>query len=197
MLDEKQARCLAEIAQLTGSDVPFSPSPASPEGRKASLPEPAAELCPEEASTWSNWSSQDVRACAEFVPQKPPVVPAISSLSAGSLKQDLEMLRNYDHDCVLIVRKIKKLGFESPAALREHFARYGEVADVMVAHSHVKPTPKRPGGRVRPAALGFVVMGSGDAARAAVEAGDEQMVCDVTIEVSEFSAFDQSGFKSE
>jgi len=202
MLDEKQAKCLAEIAQLTGSQIPSSLTSASPDGRKASLPEPSAELSPESkecapahTSTWSNWSTQDIRTCEEFVPGKLPVVPA---LIGGSLKMDLEALRNYDSDCVLIVRKIKKLGFESPTALREHFGRYGEVADVRVAHSTVKPTAKRPGGRVRPAALGFVVMGSGDAARRAVEAGTEQMVCStVVIEVAEFSEFEKSGNDSE
>merc|ERR1719161_3173488 len=107
------------------------------------------------STTWKGWSKAEIAAVPEFVPECD-----ISSklIGSGSLRQDLELLRQRQPECVIIVRKIKKLGFESPQLLDKYFSQFGEVKELLVAHSHVKPTSKRPNGRVRPAALGFVVM---------------------------------------
>jgi hypothetical protein len=64
------------------------------------------------------------------------------------------------------------------------------VKELLVAHSHVKPTPKRPNGRVRPAALGFVVMGSAEATQKAFSFGTEQTISGVAIELAPFESFD-------
>merc|ERR550514_2002515 len=141
---------------------------------------PAPELPKVEKPSWMGWSKETVEACPEFVPLA----------GNGSLRHDLEMLRERNPERVIIVRKIKKLGFESPALLTEYFLQYGEVAEVLVAHSHVKPTPKRPNGRVRPAALGFVVMGSEEAAQSALQAGVVQAICGAAVELGPFESFE-------
>merc|ERR1719161_1315682 len=120
------------------------------------------------STTWKGWSKAEIAAVPEFVP---PSELASKLIGSGSLRQDLELLRQRQPECVIIVRKIKKLGFESPQILDEYFSQFGEVSELLVAHSHVKPTAKRPNGRVRSAALGFVVMESGEAAEKAFKAG--------------------------
>merc|ERR1719386_131964 len=93
-----------------------------------------------------------------------------------SMRLQLEKLKEYPHGQSLIVRKIKQLGFDSGDVLKEHFEQYGPVAEVLVAHSITKPSSKRTKGRVRPATIGFVVMGSLEGADAAIAAGEQQMI---------------------
>merc|ERR1719482_1262115 len=147
---------------------------------------PTVEPTPTSA-TWKGWSKADIAAVPEFVPQ-----PDLASklIGSGSLRQDLELLRQRQPECVVIVRKIKKLGFESPQILDHFFSQYGEVKELLVAHSHVKPTAKRPNGRVRPAALGFVVMATEEGAQNAFNAGIDQMLGGVSIELAPFESFD-------
>jgi len=177
MLREKQMKCLKDLGALVGT-----PEKA-PDDKMTLLAEPV----PPESSTWKDWSKTDIDAVPEFVPQGDFSSKLIGS---GSLRQDLELLRQRQADCVIIARKIKKLGFESPQILDEHFSQYGEVKELLVAHSHVKPTPKRPNGRVRPAALGFVVMATPDAAANVFQAGTEQMIGGFSIELAPFASFD-------
>jgi len=188
MLTEKQACYLVKLQ----AEVSLSTEPKEFE-KEVAAPEPALE-----APTWMGWSKVDIEACPEF---KPPVSAAIAKqreqecrLGAGSLRQSLLILRERHPHRVLIVRKIKKLGFESPQVLKKHFCKYGDVEDVLVAHSNVKATPKRPNRRVRPAALGFVVMCSEEGVRSALEAGETQAVGGSVIEVSSFVAFEDIDF---
>jgi len=173
MLCEKQAQCLKDLGALVGSPG---------KGEETKLLE---ESTPP-STTWDRWSKEDLAAVPEFVPQD------VSSklIGSGSLRQDLELLRQRQPECVIIVRKIKKLGFDSPQFLNEHFGQYGEVKELLVAHSHVKPTAKRPNGRVRPAALGFIVMATEEGAKEAFKAGIDQMLGDVSIELAPFESFD-------
>lgn len=93
-----------------------------------------------------------------------------------SLRHDLEKIKSYPDGRALICRRIKQLGFDSGELMREHFEQYGPVTEVLVAHSITKPSAKRTKGRVRPAAVGFVVMGSQEAVEAALAAGEQQSV---------------------
>jgi len=173
MLLEKQNQALKDLGALVGSPTP-APAGEAPEDDSGS-------------TTWSGWSKADIQAVPEFV----PAVDVSSKLiGSGSLRQDLELLRERQPECVIIVRKIKKLGFESPQMLNDHFSQYGEVKELLVAHSHVKPTAKRPNGRVRPAALGFVVMSTAEGAQNAFKAGTDQMLCGFSIELAPFESFD-------
>jgi len=97
-----------------------------------------------------------------------------------SMRLQLEKLKGYPNGHSLIVRKIKPLGFESGAVLKEHFEQYGRVAEVLVAHSITKPSAKRSKGRVRPATLGFVIMAELEGANAALAAGEKQAITAAT-----------------
>merc|ERR1719428_1698328 len=101
----------------------------------------------------------------------------------SSMRLQLEQLKKHPAGHALIVRKIKSLGFDSAEVLKEHFGQYGSVAEVLVAHSITKPSAKRSKGRVRPAAIGFVVMASLEGADAALAAGEQQMIEATTVEV--------------
>merc|ERR1719281_1964562 len=147
---------------------------------------PALESAPA-STTWNGWGKADIEAIPEFVP---PAHVASKLIGSGSLRQDLELLRQRQPERVIIVRRIKKLGFESPQLLDMHFSQYGEVKELLVAHSHIKPSAKRPNGRVRPAALGFVVMADEEGAQNAFKAGEEQMIGGHGIELGSFESFD-------
>jgi len=176
MLFEKQTQCLKDLVALIGS-----PSKATEE-----KVEPVLESAPA-SNTWKDWAKADIEAVPEFLP---PGDISSKLIGSGSLRQDLELLRLRQPKTVLIARKIKKLQFESPQLLDEHFSQFGEVKELLVAHSHVKPTAKRPNGRVRPAALGFVVMADEESAQNAFDAGKEQIIHGVCIELAPFESFD-------
>eukprot|EP00746_Dinoflagellata_sp_MGD_P149320 gnl/MRDRNA2_/MRDRNA2_81366_c0_seq3.p1 gnl/MRDRNA2_/MRDRNA2_81366_c0~~gnl/MRDRNA2_/MRDRNA2_81366_c0_seq3.p1 ORF type:complete len:293 (+),score=79.14 gnl/MRDRNA2_/MRDRNA2_81366_c0_seq3:90-968(+) len=176
MLKEKQAHCLQDLGAMIGSPIEATKDKATPTMEPDST-----------SATWNSWSKEEIDAVPEFVPESKVDAKLIGS---GSLRQDLELLRQRRPECVLIVRKIKKLGFESPQILDNYFSQYGEVKELLVAHSHVKPTAKRPNGRVRPAALGFVVMATEEGAQNAFKAGTEQWLHGVNIELAPFESFD-------
>jgi len=176
MLFEKQTQCLKDLVALIGS-----PSKATEE-----KVEPVLESAPA-SNTWKDWAKADIEAVPEFLP---PGDISSKLIGSGSLRQDLELLRQRQPEHVIIVRKIKKLGFDSPQMLDDHFSQFGEVKELLVAHSHVKPSAKRPNGRVRPAALGFIVMADEEAAQNAIKLGTDQMIHGTSIEVAPFSSFD-------
>lgn len=99
----------------------------------------------------------------------------------------LEELDSEDAACVLSVRKIHKLGFESKQLLMEHYSKFGVVERVLVSNSHEK-APPNPMFRIRlrPSGLGFVVMRRWEDAAAVLAEGDIQHVAGVAIEVREF-----------
>ncbi|EER20066.1 hypothetical protein Pmar_PMAR007349 [Perkinsus marinus ATCC 50983] len=78
----------------------------------------------------------------------------------------LRSLSNIDEKRVFTVRKIQKLGFESPPKLREYFSLWGRVTNIMVLHRQARTTSSSSSGdmsndknvRVRPPSVGFVVM---------------------------------------
>lgn len=196
---EKQARCLSNLSSINATsadsvlqncDLPSSqPEMMGPPPGLEHLA-PGLALPQQNTSPWVGWSSEDAEACPEFVPQSLGKPKVSRGEGKGALSQDLEALRAYNSERVLSVRKLKKLGFDSPAALKAHFSQYGEVADVRITHSQVAPTASRPNGRLRPAALGFVVMGCDASAQGALEAGQQQDVNGVAIEVYPFEPFE-------
>mmetsp|Transcript_89749 Transcript_89749/g.253077 ORF Transcript_89749/g.253077 Transcript_89749/m.253077 type:complete len:269 (-) Transcript_89749:5-811(-) len=85
---------------------------------------------------------------------------------AMTMKAQLVALQQEDPATVFIVRRINKLGFQSPEYLKSYFESFGPVKQVHVSHSRVKANRQTGGDRSdafwrqRPAALGFVVMES-------------------------------------
>lgn len=100
------------------------------------------------------------------------------------MQEILQTLKTVDQQHVIIVRKIKKLGFNSATALRQHFGRCGTVERIFVSHSHLHS-------RTRPASLGFVVMDSAESREAALAMGAEQVVRDITIYVGPFEQLER------
>merc|ERR1719198_195767 len=102
-----------------------------------SFSEPEAERSPEaktrepEAPPSPAMSTTEEPAAEESLKTQPSVV--------GSLRNDLQRLREYEVGRCLLVRGIKRLGLESAHKLRGHFQHYGAVTEVFVAHSFEKP----------------------------------------------------------
>lgn len=111
---------------------------------------------------------------------------AAGEMSVGSLRDDLERLKEFDAQQCLIVRRIKRLGLSSPDILRKHLSAFGGVKEMLISHSFEKKSSKCRADRVRPAALGFIVMDTVEGAQAALRAGPTIMIGDVDVEVKIF-----------
>jgi len=137
---------------------------------------------------------------AQEEPRSPSATAAIAAAdldSVGSLREDLVRLREYDSDRCLIVRRIKKLGLTSADLLRDHFERFGSVSEVLVAHSVERKSQKCRCDRIRPAALGFVVMENAEEAAAAIAAGPTLEINNVHIYIKKFEAFEDDSSDRE
>merc|ERR1719487_514519 len=77
--------------------------------------------------------------------------------SEASLRTVLSELRNEDPKRVFITRHIKELGFRAKDLLREYFSQFGEVSQVLIPHTKVKPG-RNSGSRSRPGNFGLVQM---------------------------------------
>jgi hypothetical protein len=116
-------------------------------------------------------------------PNQPPC-PTTAMTPKMTLGMQLEKVQEENPNCVFIARKISGMGFHSQDMLAEHYAKYGTVSKVLVAHSKVKPTHGQP--RIRPGSLGFVVMACAKSVHAILEDGKEQTVAGHRICVEPF-----------
>lgn len=125
-------------------------------------------------------------------------LPPAGDTDGNSLRNYLERIKLHTPGCALLIRKIKPLGFESPEYLRAHFGQLGMVQEVLVSHCITKASSKRTKPRVRPAALGFVVMASREDADAVFAQGEQQVIpChngSVTVEVQRFKDSAEESF---
>jgi len=106
-----------------------------------------------------------------------------------TLKLNLSYLLEIEPGRVVVVRKINRLGLQSPTILANHFARYGTVERVLVAHTKTKQAPFRPPtvtARWRPAGLGFVVMRLPQEACMILAEGSEHLIDGMSITVRQF-----------
>jgi hypothetical protein len=109
--------------------------------------------------------------------------------SQDSMRSYLSDLRNEDPKRVFIARRIKDLGFRSKELLKQHFSKYGEVKQVLIPHTKVKPFRDAVAGspaRTRPGNFGLVVMSSQEVVQQIFEEGNEHMINGVQIEVQVF-----------
>mmetsp|Transcript_66561 Transcript_66561/g.124195 ORF Transcript_66561/g.124195 Transcript_66561/m.124195 type:complete len:213 (-) Transcript_66561:31-669(-) len=114
--------------------------------------------------------------------------------AANTMRASLQALQSEDPACVFIARRINKLGFESPTALKNFFSKnYGEVKSVHVSHSMVKSNRQERiepvddvHWRKRPAALGFVVMQDASVTQKILADGPEHTVDGVAVVVQAF-----------
>lgn len=92
----------------------------------------------------------------------------------------LGMLDTEDDSCILIVRRISKLGFAAHNALSAFFSGFGPVKRVMLLPSRGKGDTRN-----RPASMGFVVMANSSDCNKVVQSGHFK-VLDVDIQVQKF-----------
>jgi len=104
-----------------------------------------------------------------------------------TLRTHLQKLLEFPSNCILIVRKINRLGFDSAKILKEQFSLRGTVLDVFVAHSRIKHANCKKGQtRWRPSGLGFVVMSRAEDVAAILKQGVEQNIHGCAIRVHIF-----------
>jgi len=132
-----------------------------------------------------------VRTSKLITPAQAGARVAKGELNAGSLRADLERLKEYGAQQCLIVRRIKRLGLGSPEILRKHFSSFGGVKEMLISHSFEKKSAKCRADRLRPAALGFIVMDSVEGAQAALRAGPTLLIGEVDVEVTIFEPLEQ------
>jgi hypothetical protein len=158
------------------------------------------------ASMQMPWISSDMSAA--MLPIMPdvcgPTVPDTCEASAENagksssrrrapqtLSSSLRLLENENPDCLIIVRRIGKLGFKAARSLKKHYSAYGHVTKVLLAHSTARQycdsqfTVKR-----RPSNLGFIQMATADGAQKVLAAGAVQDIEGVSVSVQRFERHD-------
>jgi len=120
--------------------------------------------------------------------------PASGAVRSGSdhsmpqtLSESLQTLADVDPECLLVVRRINKLGFKAGRFLKQHFQLYGAVRKVLVATSLVRKTQSS---HHRPSSMGFVHMASAVAVHEILAMGGEQEVQGCLIRVQRFDRHD-------
>jgi hypothetical protein len=115
-----------------------------------------------------------------------------------TLSASLQQLATVNPDCLLVVRRINKLGFKASRILKKHFSSEGKVMRVLVAHSTVRHSdPEREGFRRRPSSLGFVQMETAEAVARILDRGEEQHVDGYVIRVQPFERQSSDACKSD
>lgn len=120
--------------------------------------------------------------------------PPVSHLT---MRQQLSALEEEQPECVFIVRKINKLGFESSDALTKYFSGFGDVKGVHVLHARTKKStgaPDKPT-KQRPSSLGFVVMTTPEEAARILQEGPEHTVQGFPVTVQAFEKHEDPGVK--
>lgn len=93
-----------------------------------------------------------------------------------TLRTNLRDLSFVDSARVIMVRKINRLGLESPRLLESYFSKFGTVERCMISHSRAKSIFGHGTARVRPAGLGFLVMASATEVESIMAAGREHEI---------------------
>lgn len=125
-------------------------------------------------------------------------VPAELALgpSDNSLRANLRKLDRIDEKRIVYVKKISKLGLNSPQLLEKYFSQFGTVEEVLCTHAIDRRCESgRP--RVRPTNTGFVVMEKIEDASAAVRHGTEQVVSGVSVCVGPYQHIGAGEKRSE
>jgi len=81
-----------------------------------------------------------------------------------TVRCQLEQVRSKDPRCVLIIRRLRQLGFRPVAISEAYHSQHGQVAKVFVAHSRLKAVPNKGSTfRMRPGSFGIMLMLSSEA----------------------------------
>jgi hypothetical protein len=106
----------------------------------------------------------------------------------------LSELQSEDPEKIVIVKKINRLGFDSPGVLTKHFGQFGRVEKVLLSNAHSKTPDFSPKVRLRPSGIGFLVFESPEVAARVVAEGQTQMIngFEVIVRAFERRQFDSS-----
>lgn len=120
--------------------------------------------------------------------------PGLPRMEDNSLRSNLKKLGHVDSKRVIMVRKIRELGLDSPEILKAYFSQFGTVDKMYVTHSidrknfdHSDPDAKP---IVRPACVGFIVMETAQDVANIFEQGLEHMVSNVRISLTAYEHHD-------
>lgn len=109
-----------------------------------------------------------------------------------TLSTSLRILEAEDPDCLLIVRRISKLGFKATRSLKKYFSAYGPVVKVLLAHSTARQySDQQFHVKRRPSNLGFIQMGSAEATKLILAKGINQEIEGVSVCVQRFERHDE------
>lgn len=159
--------------------VPVAPG-CSPGGPRADGARPKQENLGKQAA---RRGQQQERKLNQKPGGREPATPAESA----TLGTHLTELQKEDPSCVLIARRIGKIGFDSDTILKQHFSKYGVVKFVLVAHSQVKPLKAKSSlPRMRPGCLGFIVMEKPEDVKRILAGGPEEKIAGFRIQVEAF-----------
>jgi hypothetical protein len=110
-----------------------------------------------------------------------------TTAGCDSMKDKLKALERQDPATILIARRIHRLGFSSADSLEAYLNQYAKVDSIHMAHSHVK-TKGWPEGhrRLRPAAVGFIVMDSLEDAAKVLAMGSDHTINNISVSINAF-----------
>mmetsp|Transcript_75552 Transcript_75552/g.179499 ORF Transcript_75552/g.179499 Transcript_75552/m.179499 type:complete len:268 (+) Transcript_75552:117-920(+) len=141
----------------------------------------AAEPVPTDAET-SEGSSHE-RAAAEG---STPAAGRRQRHSKLQIATSLRELQDEDPDCVLVVRRIGKLGFNSLEYVHEHFEQFGRVMKVLGSNRHERDPSDEASVRLRPSGIAFVLMERAADAAQALSHGTEHLIHNHPAQVRQF-----------
>lgn len=101
---------------------------------------------------------------------------ATDTAGASSLRSHFSELDQVPCERIFLVRKIQRLGLNSADTVRAHFSTYGDVEDVLVAHSPVLSGCKTYVRRFRPSNLAIVTMKTPAMAERVHAEGKDQVI---------------------
>jgi hypothetical protein len=112
-----------------------------------------------------------------FIPRATNAVAENTRPQQLTLRHHLKEVSAEDPSCIFVARQIHSLGFNSQKILREHFAQYGPVSRVLVAHRKIKGlSDSRGNPKTRPGSLGLIVMKRAATVKQIMALGPEQVV---------------------
>jgi len=100
----------------------------------------------------------------------------VDTVGVSSLRSHFSELDQVPCERIFLVRKIQRLGLNSADAVRAHFSTYGDVEDVLVAHSPVLSGCKTYVRRFRPSNLAIVTMRTAEMATRVHAQGKDHVI---------------------
>ena len=116
----------------------------------------------------------------------PSTQRCVARLGTKSLQAtQLSSLECQDHRCILLLKKVNRLGFGSMEVLTRHYSHYGTVAEVLLSNAHERTGA---GQRLRPSGMAWLRFESASSASLALSAGEQQVVEGAHIIVKAFAS---------